>query len=238
MPIRPPTVDELQDLGSELFLELTDDESEFFREQIVESLEDYETVRSYHPEPRLGGTEPRVRAAGSRPDDEDNPHQLWVSRCEVHGDDSGDLEDWDVAIKDNICVAGVEMTCGSRVIEGYVPDVDATVVSRLLEAGADIVGKTNMDEMAVTRTAETSARVQSMNSTMNVGSTVYSSDSAASVSPSSVDSRATSTVALSVSGWSRSTVSLSSPRRRAVRGRPTSRPQERTRACRGDGIHS
>ncbi|OVE83396.1 amidase [Natronolimnobius baerhuensis] len=152
MPIRPPTADELQDLGSELFLELTDDESEFFREQIVESHEDYETVRSYQPNPRLGGTEPRMRSAGTRPDDADNPHQLWVSRCDVRGDDGGDLEGWDVAIKDNICVAGVEMTCGSHVIEGYVPDVDATVVSRLLEAGADVVGKTNMDDMALTRT--------------------------------------------------------------------------------------
>ena len=124
MPIRPPTEDDLAELAAELYLKLTPEEREFFREQLLESLEDYETIRSYQPEPRLGGAEPRVQSSGTRPDDADNPYQMWVTRCEVRGDDGGELDGWDVAIKDNICVAGVEMTCGSHVVEGYVPTFD------------------------------------------------------------------------------------------------------------------
>ena len=70
-------------------------------------------------------------------------------------DDSGAdkaLAGWEVGVKDNICVAGVEMTCGSAVVEGYVPDVDATIVTRMLDAGATVVGKTNMDDMGMTTT--------------------------------------------------------------------------------------
>ena len=46
-----------------------------------------------------------------------------------------------MAIKDNACVAGVPLANGSRILDGFVPDVDATVVSRILEAGGHIVGK-------------------------------------------------------------------------------------------------
>ncbi|SDR27245.1 amidase [Natronobacterium texcoconense] len=152
MPIRPPTKNDLRELGSDLYLELTDEELEFFREMAEQRLAAYETVRSYDPEPRLAGRERRERTAGRRPPDEEDPHNAWVTRCHVAGDDDGLLADLDVAIKDNVCVAGVELTCGSQVVEGYVPDVDATVVTRLLEAGATVVGKTNMDDMAITRT--------------------------------------------------------------------------------------
>lgn len=150
MPVQPPTKDEIRELGAELHLDLTPEEVEFFQEMITNQLSSYETVQSLRPESRFGRTETRARNSGFRPTD--NPHQAWVTRCEVRGDESGDLSDWEVGIKDNIAVAGVEMTCGSNVVEGYVPNVDVTVVDRLLEAGADIVGKTNMDDMAITRT--------------------------------------------------------------------------------------
>ncbi|ARS89519.1 amidase [Natrarchaeobaculum aegyptiacum] len=151
MPLRPPTEDALAELAEDLYLDLTPDERERFAELAADRVDRYETVANYSLEPRLGGTESRVRSAGRRVSSDEDPHNAWVNRCFVAGDD-GDLAGWDVAIKDNVCVAGVEMTCGSNVVEGYVPDRDATVVTRLLEAGADIVGKTNMDDMAMTRT--------------------------------------------------------------------------------------
>jgi len=138
MPLRPPTKDDLRSFGDSLFLNLTDEELEFFAEMAEQRAEAYETVRSYDPESRLGGRERRKRTAGVRLPDEENPHNAWVSQCYVAGDDGGDLDGLAVAIKDNVCVSGVELTCGSQVVEGYVPDVDATIVSRLLEAGAAI----------------------------------------------------------------------------------------------------
>jgi len=88
----------------------------------------------------------------------DDPHNAWLSRFElVRPDREGPLSGLDVAIKDNTCVAGVEMTMGSRAFEGFAPADHAAVVERFLDAGGRIVGKTNMDELAFGPTSETSA---------------------------------------------------------------------------------
>jgi len=81
------------------------------------------------------------------PTEEDDPLAAFLTRCDVEGG-SGPLDGMTVGVKDNLAVAGIPMTCGSPVLESYVPEFDATVVERLLDAGARVVGKTNMDELA------------------------------------------------------------------------------------------
>ncbi|MFT3852784.1 MAG: Asp-tRNA(Asn)/Glu-tRNA(Gln) amidotransferase subunit GatA [Ilumatobacteraceae bacterium] len=73
------------------------------------------------------------------------------------GEDPGPLAGVTVALKDNMCTRGIETTCSSRILEGWKPPYDATVVQKLRDAGAVFVGKTNLDEFAMGSSTENSA---------------------------------------------------------------------------------
>jgi amidase len=98
------------------------------------------------------------RTVGSRPTAEENSLNGWSWRCNIVGADSGILKGKTVAIKDAVCVAGIPMRNGSRLLEGYIPDVDATLVTRILDAGGTITGKTNCEDLCFSGAGYTSSQ--------------------------------------------------------------------------------
>src|SRR5204863_5366030 len=91
-----------------------------------------------------------------RPDAADNPLGAWYVTTEIRECEEGALAGRTVAIKDNTMVAGVPMMNGSHTLEGFVPTRDATVVSRLLAAGATITGKAVCEDLCFSGSSFTS----------------------------------------------------------------------------------
>ena len=91
-----------------------------------------------------------------RPQGGENPHGAWYVKTSIKGRPGGKLAGRRVVLKDNVCLAGVPMMIGANLLEGYVPEVDATVVERILGAGGEIVGKAVCEYYCVSGRSHTS----------------------------------------------------------------------------------
>ena len=91
------------------------------------------------------------------PKEIENPYNAWYVTTEICGASDGPLLGKRVALKDNICVAGVPMMNGASTLQGYTPDIDATIVTRLLDAGATIAGKAHCEYFCVSGGSHTNA---------------------------------------------------------------------------------
>lgn len=155
MPVQPPTIGQLREVAESFGLVLSDEDLASFRGLILPTLASYaEVERMVEPAP-LAPKYPRT--PGYRPAPEENPWNAWYWRCEIPGASDGPLSGKRVAIKDNVCVAGVPMMNGSATLESYVPEIDATIVTRTLDAGATIVGKAVCEDLCFSGGSHTAA---------------------------------------------------------------------------------
>ena len=111
-------------------------------------------VRSYLA--RIEAVDPRLRAYVTVTREAALDKAQAVDRRIKKGEPLGLLDGIPLAIKDVICTKGVLTTCGSKILAGFIPPYDATVILRLQAAGAIVLGKTNMDEFAMGSSTENS----------------------------------------------------------------------------------
>jgi amidase len=135
-----PSLGQLSSIAARLGFDIDERDLVWFRTLIAESLDSYSRVGELAQ--ITASAEVSVsRDKGHRASPAENPLNAWYWKCSIKGASQGPLFGKRIAAKDNICVAGIPMMNGTVVLEGYVPEFDATIVSRSLLAGAEIVGK-------------------------------------------------------------------------------------------------
>ena len=154
MTFKLPGAEELQRLAGGLNLSVDEQKAQMLLEYLQPFAAGYEYIDQCPdelPVSHWGEREYRY------PRTDENPFNAWLLKCHIEGAPTGPLSGRKVAVKDNIFVAGLPLTNGSDALAELVADFDATSVIRLLDAGADIVGKTACEYMCLSGGSATSA---------------------------------------------------------------------------------
>jgi amidase len=180
-----PTLDELRLEAQALGFELSDAELNAIHAYAADFLKTADRVAQAAQPPSPPKYGPRE---STRPAAAENPLNAWYVTASIKGAPTGPLAGKKIAVKDNVCVAGLPMMNGSKVLEGFVPSTDATVVTRLLDAGAEITGKSVCESFCMSfgsHTADTGFVLNPHDRTRTTGGS--SSGSAALVASNVVD---------------------------------------------------
>jgi amidase len=153
MAIHRPSVEDILENAAELGMSFTPEEAAEYLALMQGSLDGYDLVDA------LPDFIPQVkypRTPGYRPQGEENKYGAWYFKSTVKGAPEGKLAGKTVVLKDNVNLAGVPMMNGASTLEGFVPTYDATIVTRLLDAGATIMGKATCEHFCLSGGSHTS----------------------------------------------------------------------------------
>ncbi len=143
-----PDVEEVVAVAKSLGIHLGADEAVLYRKYLLEHLTEFDTfVQARIEEPAPPMLSP-ARSPAYKPSAAEDPLNAWTWKCSTSGEGDGLLAGKTVSYKDHIAVAGVPMSFGAFALDGFIPDFDATVVTRVLEQGGMIVGKNVMNGLS------------------------------------------------------------------------------------------
>ncbi|MDP5335998.1 MAG: amidase [Paracoccaceae bacterium] len=154
MTVQRPTHSQMKAIVEELGMHMSDARVQEFLDVMQGTLDAYDIVDA------LPDYLPPVlypRTSGYRPTPDENPMNAWYVKTDIKGAPRGPLLGRSIALKDNVCLAGVPMMNGASTLKGYTPDIDATIVTRLLDAGATIVGKAHCEYFCLSGGSHTNA---------------------------------------------------------------------------------
>ena len=153
--IKRPTLSQMRAMAERFGMSLSDEDLLEYTEIIEPFMQSYDRLDAmpdYLPEVRY------PRSPGYHPDPSENPLNAWYVKTEVRGAPDGKLRGKRIALKDTICLAGVPLMNGSSIMEGYTPEIDATIVTRMLDAGAIIAGKAHCENFCLSGGSHTNAK--------------------------------------------------------------------------------
>ena len=154
MTIKRPVPSQMRAMADRFGMRLSDAELDEFREIMEPYIQAYDRIDAVPdnlPEVRY------PRSPGYRPSPAENPLNAWYYRTEVRGAVDGPLRGKRIVLKDTVCLAGVPMMNGSSIMEGYTPEIDATIVTRILQAGGTIAGKAHCENFCLSGGSHTNA---------------------------------------------------------------------------------
>ena len=155
MTIKRPTLSQMRTMADRFGMSLSDEDLLEYTEIIEPYMQAYDRLDA------MPDNLPEVhypRSPGYFPDRTENPLNAWYVKTEVRGAPDGKLRGKRIAIKDTICLAGVPMMNGSSIMEGYTPEIDATIVTRMLDEGAVIAGKAHCENFCLSGGSHTNAK--------------------------------------------------------------------------------
>ena len=152
--IKRPSLEQMRTIIEGFGMRMSDPELLEYMEVMEGTMQAYDLVDSL---PENLPTVKYPRTPGRRPSPDENPLNAWYVKCSVKGASDGPLEGKKIVLKDTICLAGVPMMNGASTMEGYMPDVDATLVRRILDAGGEIIGKAHCEYFCLSGGSHTNA---------------------------------------------------------------------------------